>query len=674
MSNHLVRRGGIWWARLVVPAKLRKAVGKREFNQSCRTYELAIAKLVASVLLSSWRQQLLRHDDHPVSLDLLKLIDRLPTLATSGYLPLPEAAETTGLSQDQLLREVISGRLNLFCRLSRCAGYVVAIDDLEGEDFDHDEPSMVIPSPNQMPAAARPTVKSGVLPLSDVKQIASALLIDRDQLISVVSLDLPTDRKAIFAPDQVLKLPINKIEVSGIEIEAICDRLTDGISPAAIERAIDLRKAETKRTETTFGKFSHKRFSEAVDAYATAKNGLPKNLVSESEQRQRKKGLLVFVEFMGDLPLSEIDIDTLIAFRDGPLKTLPSKINNLPKELKRDSVKETIAAINAAGVKWPLMSRDMQHERVLWLSRMFSWLCRTAKWINDDPAACFASDSGFTKAERKDLKREVDPHDEGRGPFTDSELLVIFGQKWFATGDGKHIKKPSYWYPFQYWLPLLGLYSGCRIKEASQLHLSDVKLHECGVWYLDINETTKDKSIKTPEYSTRTIPLHPVLIELGFLDYCERLKSEGYQRVFPELTWAKSDAKYAKESGRKMSSMFEDLEMPRDQMHVFHCLRHNMNSNMSRVKMDTLSFVDEDLKKFIRYKVLGHKPGDDINVLHYTHTTMLEKAEVVGGVTYNLPKINKIDLEFAISQIRVALEKKQGVRHGHEDMGPLNVT
>jgi hypothetical protein len=189
--------------------------------------------------------------------------------------------------------------------------------------------------------------------------------------------------------------------------------------------------------------------------------------------------------------------------------------------------------------------------------------------------------------------------------------------------------------------------------------------------YLDINAATKDKSLKN-EQSKRTVPVHQALMDLGFIDYCERLRSEGFKRVFPELTYAKSDARYAKESIRKMSGMLKALGMPRDGLHVFHCLRHNMNNELARVPIKSLPFADENLKKFIRYSVLGHKPGDDVNVKHYTSTTPEEKLALLRGLTYDLPQIAKLDIDFAISQIYVSLASKKGERSGREDMGPLN--
>ena len=113
------------------------------------------------------------------------------------------------------------------------------------------------------------------------------------------------------------------------------------------------------------------------------------------------------------------------------------------------------------------------------------------------------------------------------------------------------------------------------------MHLSDVKEVD-GVWCLDINRRSEDKSLKNDQ-SVRVIPLHPELVKLGFLRYCDRLRQSGYLRAFPELSWSRSNAKYAKESGRKMSAMLKKLGMPRDGTLVYHCLRHNMNNALARV-------------------------------------------------------------------------------------------
>ncbi len=193
-----------------------------------------------------------------------------------------------------------------------------------------------------------------------------------------------------------------------------------------------------------------------------------------------------------------------------------------------------------------------------------------------------------------------------------------------------------------------------------------------GVWCLDINELTADKVLKN-EQSTRLIPLSPKLLDLGFVTYCDRLRSAGFRRVFPELTYASSDARYAKESGRKMSRMLKELGMRRDGTLVFHCLRHNTNNALMRVPSAAVPGGDDQLKKFIRYKLMGHQLPDDANTRHYTNVSVAEMSTLAGAVDYELPAIAPFDLDFGLEAVATALGRKQGERQGLENMGPLGL-
>lgn len=341
-------------------------------------------------------------------------------------------------------------------------------------------------------------------------------------------------------------------------------------------------------------------------------------------------------------------------------------------------MKETIQAIKDSAEVRPVLSQASQAERMAYLFNLFSWLHKK-EWLARNPAASLKGESGLSKAERRTADQRIrsksqDDDEEGRQPFTPEELVSIFAQPQYQTGDGRHITKGNQsWAPFEYWLPLLGLYAGCRIGEVSQLHLNDVREID-GVWALDINDYTKDKRVKTKETSIRRIPLHPKLIELGFLEYCDLLRGAGFQRVFPELTYSTSDARYAKEPIRKMSAMLESLGMPRNGEKVFHCLRHNANNALIRVPMSALPYADVNLRQYIRYKLMGHALAEgDVNQAHYTKTTMTEMLSLVSGVDHELPEVTKFNASAGLDAVRAALNRKQGYRRGAEDMGPFEL-
>lgn len=273
MSSHLVRRGGIWWARLVVPVRLRKAAARREFNQSCQTHELAIAKLVASVLLANWRKQLLQLDSLPMSISVLKIVGGSPILTGGGWIPLAEAAGLSGISQDQLLRASADGTLNLYCRLSQVRGYIVSLEALEPNDSSAGlSGGVVIPLPQSMPASALQSTQTGMLPLSDPGAVAAAVLTDGLQSVDIVAFAIPGQPEILFVPDTVVSMKVEKLEVLAAEVDAIRQRLASSVSEEAIQRAQELQKAALQGAHSA-GKKAHKRFSEALAEFA--KHDLP---------------------------------------------------------------------------------------------------------------------------------------------------------------------------------------------------------------------------------------------------------------------------------------------------------------------------------------------------------------------------------------------------------------
>jgi hypothetical protein len=47
--------------------------------------------------------------------------------------------------------------------------------------------------------------------------------------------------------------------------------------------------------------------------------------------------------------------------------------------------------------------------------------------------------------------------------------------------------------------------------------------------------------------------------------------------------------------------------------------------------------ADEHLRKFIRYGIMGHQVGDDVNARHYMTASIAERFAMVAAVEYELP-------------------------------------
>ena len=88
----------------------------------------------------------------------------------------------------------------------------------------------------------------------------------------------------------------------------------------------------------------------------------------------------------------------------------------------------------------------------------------------------------------------------------------------------------------EYWLPLIGLYTGARVNEICQLNPQCDIRHEDGIWFLDFTEESEadervTKSVKTAG-SKRKVPVHPQLLGLGFLSYVETVSKQGATILF----------------------------------------------------------------------------------------------------------------------------------------------
>ena len=165
-------------------------------------------------------------------------------------------------------------------------------------------------------------------------------------------------------------------------------------------------------------------------------------------------------------------------------------------------------------------------------------------------------------------------HEQDRRlPYEQDDLRIIFNSPLYRgcaseqrrSQAGSLIIKDA-----SYWLPLLGLYTGCRLEELGQLLTSDVRCED-GVFYLDINAWDSEKSLKT-KGSCRKVPLHPKLIEAGFIVYVATQTRQASDRVFPELirnARGKTTAAWSKWWGRYCTQIGL-----MDQRKVFHSFRH----------------------------------------------------------------------------------------------------
>ncbi|CUI04233.1 Integrase [Janthinobacterium sp. CG23_2] len=222
-----------------------------------------------------------------------------------------------------------------------------------------------------------------------------------------------------------------------------------------------------------------------------------------------------FIDFKGDVLLDEVTSNDVYKFFEYKLFSAPEK--------------------------WSQKYVDGHVKRAL--RQMFSLARTKALMTGDNPVAKVELMPKLAEAERK--KRE-----NPRFPFSRDHINTLFESEWYVPRSTQFRGKLGSDLAARYFGPLIGLLHGMRVREFLQLMTSDI-LPVDGVLcfkfqvempsndhqaeLLVIAKAAQIKAVtELPQRSVkndsvlRTIPVHPKLIELGFLEYVEqRRKSRG---------------------------------------------------------------------------------------------------------------------------------------------------
>ena len=274
------------------------------------------------------------------------------------------------------------------------------------------------------------------------------------------------------------------------EYEQILNRLLAQAGGAA--RTVTLPKSTSS---------SAIQISQVVDKYCHERvsggNWQPK---SEDENRAIYH---IFQECLGDIAFSKISHEQLRDHKD-KLKSLP-KNHNKKRETRDLPLAEVFGIPDLERISNTTINKHINR-----LSALFTWAKKQGYCAEN-----YAEGMGIKQTRKVSTERD---------PFTIDELKWIFGGSIYTANEMKH--------PYQFWLPLLGLFTGARLAELAQLHLSDI-YEKDGVWVIDINKNSPEKKLKNIP-SARIVPIHPILITIGFLDFhCN--KSKASKLLFNEL-------------------------------------------------------------------------------------------------------------------------------------------
>ena len=137
---------------------------------------------------------------------------------------------------------------------------------------------------------------------------------------------------------------------------------------------------------------------------------------------------------------------------------------------------------------------------------------------------------------------------------------------------------------------MIALFSGMRLNEICQLHVSDIKRSPKGTHYFDVNDD-EDKHLKN-EHSKRRVPIHPQLIKIGFLEFVSECGKGPSKRLFSDLRKS-PHGHYSEQFSRWFNERFSKRAGVKTEKNSFHSFRHTVRDAMraANIPLDVVDAI-----------------------------------------------------------------------------------
>lgn len=633
------RPSGIYAVRLVVPKRLREFVGRTEIHTSTGVRSLAVAKTEALRIQLHWRT-------HFQAMDAEKLRNESPLIAGDGMISITAAADAIGVSPGALAGELLNDRAQVYTHVQGLRGW--AVPDLNDIERDYDGGLIL----NDVERKGVEATHSGMVRFLDTRATLGRFVVGERSVESVLRHGV---RAAVILDDE-LEVSLSECVTTKTAVAKVRARLALSVPPASpVVPTVTTTTTPSASSVVTpsiatpiihdpiTARHGSKRFSELFELYKQDRAW------GEDQTRRMTTEAGLFKDLMGDPALGDIEKETVLEFAR-LLALLPTDIHDSRRKYRHElgekiTPRELIELAKRDGLK--LKNEGTVKRHVARLSEILRYGFK-AGMMRFNPAADYKRGRSAGAGSR--------PQD-ARHPFTPEELTRIFSQDWFTRGAGTvRANGFTHWRPHYYWLPLLGLLTGGRINELSQLYLDDIRQSEAGVWFLDFNldgdkvEDVPDKSLKTIN-AERVVPLHAELVRLGLPEYVERLRRAGHSRLFPELK--RDPVKgYGKPAGSWFNERFlgNRLGIERNGMKTFHSFRHTFITALDRL----------ELPERILAQLAGHERGTTQSGIRYTKDRSADElAKNLAGLHFPaLAGVAPFRIDDALAAIKCAARQK----------------
>lgn len=321
-------------------------------------------------------------------------------------------------------------------------------------------------------------------------------------------------------------------------------------------------------------------FQKDVQAKAKEENPFYENTAEELKQmylqKRTNEGLMDPQRYATDIEmlLQITDKKYLIDMKQKDMQEFADILRKLPdfnkhRKLYATKTYREIAELQVKD-KWESLSINTVNNRITRISAFLDW-CIDSEFLDKNRLA-----NKKTKVRNKTKAKKWE-----RIAFTSEDLTKLINSKWYKKELIHNLK----YTPDKIFVSLLALYHGFRQNEICSLYCKDI-IDINGTLCFLIREDEFDKSIKNGS-SAREVPIHPKILEIGFMKFVEYQKKNQHERLFPNLYFIEK-----KGYGQAFSKKFNRISVKQEfieleyllpdakQRKDFHSFRHTFTEQL----------------------------------------------------------------------------------------------
>ncbi len=285
----------------------------------------------------------------------------------------------------------------------------------------------------------------------------------------------------------------------------------------------------------------------------------------EGTVRQVNATFRLFKDHMGKTAIAKVERRNVASF-DNKLGELPSD-NGQNRAYRGKALDEVLAIADKMSPAPDRIKQKTRNRHLSAISGLFTWSIKQGLYEGGNPAEGFID------------KKKADETSNSRRPWRPDEIKALLNAPIWR---GRSVERRG-----RFFVPLLSLYGGLRLEEACKLMTDEIYQID-GIWVMDIKFSSegplKHKS------SVRKVPIHPHLVEFGFLNHVEKMRVEGQTVLWPELRKGGDNRRsvyFTKWFGRYREKLGL-RPAPGEPELVFHSLRHNLGHALTSIGTPTI--------------------------------------------------------------------------------------